>query len=134
MAKGSLLPQGRDGSLPPLWRYSNHSQGPLHGCWRRASNRHGGNLGGLWNQDTSLDLANSSFWLSEAGEFHPTEVPLISIPPDAPLHGGISLHFLTLVFCYAYTHHMLSCWGGNKVPALRQLILWGVSAWSCGQR
>lgn len=39
----------------------------------------------------------------------------------------VAFHFLPVVFCDAYPYHTLLLWGGNQVPALRQLILWGVS-------
>ena len=44
----------------------------------------------------------------------------------------ILLNFLPVVSCDAYPHHTLLLWGGNQVPALRQLILWSVSVWSSG--
>lgn len=63
-------------------RYSSHSPRPLQGCWRRALSMHGSNTDGLQHGTTNLDLAASSFWLSEAGGFHPAEVTLISILPS----------------------------------------------------
>lgn len=67
MAKGSLLPQGSEGFLPPLLEaFKSQLRATVRG-WGRASNRTGNNMDGLGDQTGNLDLVDSSFWLSGTG-------------------------------------------------------------------
>lgn len=92
----------------------------------------------LWDEAESPDLVESSLWLSGTGgilsfrgvsESGPSfkEQGLILPTMVAFLLTSLLPNFVMLSTPSSYAR------GGNKVPAIRQLILWGLSVWSGGR-
>lgn len=95
-------------------------------------------MDGLGDQAGNLDLADSSFRLSGTGR-------MTSYRGASSLDTSFKDHLLTVPIAVAFVFTSLLLYfvsltpitcsyagGGNKVPDLGQLILWGVSVWSGG--